>query len=158
MQRAHKLVREYFWPHARAVLRLAGLSERHARAKRALRWIRAKRLKEVSVQDVRVDALGRTVDEADAKVVIDAPGQRLLAAAEGGKFCLTSRPTRPALGSEPSIAGNTRKAGKLYQRLRATTGKRPFRCCWYLRHTTGGSRAKRAAPPEGDALRPRPHP
>ena len=72
MQRAHKLVREYFWPHARAVLRLAGLSERHARAKRALRWIRAKRLKEVSVQDVRVDPLGRTVDEADAKVVIDA--------------------------------------------------------------------------------------
>ena len=70
--RAVKLVKEYFWPHARAALRLAGLSDRHARAKRVLRWIRAKGFKEVSVQDVRLDALGRTVDEAGAKVVIDA--------------------------------------------------------------------------------------
>jgi hypothetical protein len=71
MQRAHKLVREYFWPHARAVLRLAGLSDRHARTKRVLRWVRAKGLEEVSVQNVRLDALGRAVDEASAKIVID---------------------------------------------------------------------------------------
>ena len=72
LARAVKLVKEYFWPHARAALRLAGLFDRHARSKRVLRWIRAKGLEEVSVQNVRLDALGRVVDEAGANVVIDA--------------------------------------------------------------------------------------
>ena len=36
------LVRNYFWPHARACLRLIGLTERHTNARRALLWIRAK--------------------------------------------------------------------------------------------------------------------
>jgi len=71
VRRAIKLVNEYLWPHARAALRLAGLSDRHARARRALRWIRAKRLKDVALQDIRRDALGRAVDEAGAKELID---------------------------------------------------------------------------------------
>ena len=36
------LVRDYFWPHARACLRLIGLTERHTNARRAPLWIRAK--------------------------------------------------------------------------------------------------------------------
>jgi hypothetical protein len=72
VKRAIKLVKEYFWPHARAALRLAGVSDRHAKARRALRWIRANGESEISLQDIRLGALGRTVDEAGAKGVIDS--------------------------------------------------------------------------------------
>src|SRR5262249_31806162 len=40
--------------------------------KQVLRWIRARRPKEISLQNVRMDALGRAVDEAGAKAVVDA--------------------------------------------------------------------------------------
>jgi hypothetical protein len=71
MRRAIKLVREYFWPHARAALRVAGVSDRHARARKVLRWIRAHGLQQISLQDIRRDALGQTVDEAGAKALLD---------------------------------------------------------------------------------------
>ena len=35
------LWRDYFWPHARAALRQMGLSDKHADARRVLRWIKA---------------------------------------------------------------------------------------------------------------------
>jgi hypothetical protein len=38
---AVRLVVDYFWPHARAALRQIGLTERHAKARRVLRWLRA---------------------------------------------------------------------------------------------------------------------
>jgi hypothetical protein len=44
MANATKLMREYFWPHARASLRQIGLTDRHRHLRRALRWIRANRL------------------------------------------------------------------------------------------------------------------
>jgi Protein of unknown function (DUF3987) len=61
---AIRLVREYFWPHARAALRQIGLSERHVNARRALRWIRAHRElgQEISIEDIRRDALGQKLD------------------------------------------------------------------------------------------------
>ena len=59
---AVKLVRDYFWPHARAALRQIGLSERHATSRRILRWIKAKDLYEISIKDIRRDALGSAPD------------------------------------------------------------------------------------------------
>jgi hypothetical protein len=59
---AVRLLTEYFWPHSRATLRQIGLSERHATARRVLRWMRAKGLRAVTVKDVRRDALGAGID------------------------------------------------------------------------------------------------
>src|ERR1043165_519949 len=47
MAAAVRLWVDYFWPHSRAALRQIGLTERHATARRTLRWIEAKRLHEV---------------------------------------------------------------------------------------------------------------
>jgi hypothetical protein len=62
MVAAIKLVRDYFWPHARACLRQIGLTERHANARRVLKWLRAKGRYELSREDVRRDALGQRLD------------------------------------------------------------------------------------------------
>jgi Protein of unknown function (DUF3987) len=69
---AVRLVTHYFWPHARAALRQIGLTERHAQARKVLRWLRAERgpEDEVSLQDVRRTALGQSVDaEATTKLI-----------------------------------------------------------------------------------------
>jgi Protein of unknown function (DUF3987) len=71
IKRAARLVKEYFWPHARAALRLAGLSERHATARRVLRWIKANERKELSLQDIRRDALNQTLDASGTKALLD---------------------------------------------------------------------------------------
>ena len=42
MSSAIRLVRDYFFPHARACLRQIRLTERHANARRVLRWLKAK--------------------------------------------------------------------------------------------------------------------
>ncbi len=62
VQAAIRLVRDYFWPHSRAALRQIGLNERHANARRVLRWIRAHNKKEISLKDVRRDALSQSLD------------------------------------------------------------------------------------------------
>jgi hypothetical protein len=59
---AVELWREYFWPHSRAALRQVGLTDRHRDARRALRWIRGNGKTEVSVKDIRRDALGERLD------------------------------------------------------------------------------------------------
>ena len=69
---AVRLVRDYFWPHARAALRQIGLSERHANARCALRWIWAHRKAEVSREDIRRDALGQRLDAEQTQQLIDA--------------------------------------------------------------------------------------
>ena len=56
------LVREYFWPHARAALRLIGLSEGHAEARRVLLWIKSSGRDSVSLKDIRRDALAHKLD------------------------------------------------------------------------------------------------
>jgi len=60
---AIKVWHEYFWPHARAALRQIGLNERHANARRVLRWIKAHERPEISVKDVRRDALAHCLDK-----------------------------------------------------------------------------------------------
>src|SRR5262249_26563325 len=64
-------VRDYFWPHSRAALRQIGLSERHANARRALRWIRTRGKTEVCVKDVRRDALGQSLDAKETEELLD---------------------------------------------------------------------------------------
>jgi hypothetical protein len=65
------LVHDYFWPHSRASLRQIGLSERHANARRALRWLAAERRAEFSREDIRVHALGRTQDAGQTETLIE---------------------------------------------------------------------------------------
>ena len=62
MDAAIELVRDYFWPHARACLRQIGLTQRHADARRVLRWLKANQRREVSREDVRRDALAQRLD------------------------------------------------------------------------------------------------
>jgi Protein of unknown function (DUF3987) len=69
---AVRLVVDYFWPHARAALGQLGLTERHTKVRRVLRWLRAERgpEDEVSLQDIRRNALGQSVDaEATTKLI-----------------------------------------------------------------------------------------
>src|SRR5262249_21662310 len=69
---AVRLVVDYFWPHAGAALRQLGLTERNTKARRVLRWLRAERgpEDEVSLQDIRRNALGQSLDaEATTKLI-----------------------------------------------------------------------------------------
>jgi len=68
---AIRLWRDYFWIHSRAALRQIGLSDRHANARRVLRWIRNGRRSEVSREDIRRDALGQRLDAEQTQGVID---------------------------------------------------------------------------------------
>jgi hypothetical protein len=72
MTAAIRLVQDYFWPHARAALRQSGLSERHENARRALRWIRAHGHVEVSLKDIRLDALGQKLDAEETANLLAA--------------------------------------------------------------------------------------
>jgi hypothetical protein len=71
MVAAVRLVREYFWPHAQAALRQIGLTERHVNARRVLRWIRARCKTEVSLEDVRRDALGQKLDAEQTATLLE---------------------------------------------------------------------------------------
>ena len=87
---AIRLVREYFWPHARAALRQIGLSEHHTNARRVLRWLQAQRKTEVSREEVRRTALGRGLD-ADATehllaALVRAGWLRLVTTATPGRY------------------------------------------------------------------------
>jgi hypothetical protein len=68
---AIRLVLKYFWPHAQAVLRQIGLTERHADARRILRWLAAKRRTEVSREEIRRNALGRSRDADQTQALLD---------------------------------------------------------------------------------------
>ncbi len=68
---AVRLVLKYFWPHARAALRQIGLTERHADARRILRWLRGNRCTEVSREDIRRNALGRSRDAEQTQHSLD---------------------------------------------------------------------------------------
>jgi hypothetical protein len=69
---AVRLWSEYWWPHARAVLRLIGLTDRHSKARRVLQWIRANRKPDaqISVMDMRRSALSDRVDEEQTKTLM----------------------------------------------------------------------------------------
>jgi hypothetical protein len=71
MADAIRLMREYFWPHARAALRQIGLTDRHMHMRRTLRWIRVHRMESVSVKDVRREALGGSLDADQTLELLD---------------------------------------------------------------------------------------
>jgi hypothetical protein len=68
---ATRLMKEYFWPHARAALRQIGLTDRHRNARRALRWIAAGGKYEVSREDIRRDALGQSLDAEQVQELLE---------------------------------------------------------------------------------------
>jgi hypothetical protein len=61
----------YFWPHARAALRQVGINEQHADARRVLKWAEANRKAELSVMDVRRDALKQQLDADKTEALLD---------------------------------------------------------------------------------------
>jgi Protein of unknown function (DUF3987) len=71
VQAAIRLIRDYFWPHARASLRQIGLSKRHGNARRVLRWIKANGRDEVSREEVRREALGQSLDADQTQHLLD---------------------------------------------------------------------------------------
>jgi Protein of unknown function (DUF3987) len=71
LQDAVRLVKDYFWPHSRAALRQIGLTDRHADARRVLKWAIANRKTELSVKDVRRVALSQSVDAKGAETILD---------------------------------------------------------------------------------------
>ncbi len=71
MMDAVTLIRDYFWPHARAALRQIGLTDRHRLIRRALRWIRANDRREISLKDLRREALGESVDTEQTRDLVE---------------------------------------------------------------------------------------
>jgi hypothetical protein len=71
VEAAVRLVRDYFWLHARACLRQIGLSDRHQDARRVLRWIAANRKTEVGREELRRDALGQKLDAAATDALLE---------------------------------------------------------------------------------------
>ena len=86
---AVRLWRDYFWPHSRAALRQIGLTEKHTNARRALCWIRTKQKPEVSLLDIRQDALGRRIDAEQTRGLLDGLARagwlRLVTTKTGGR-------------------------------------------------------------------------
>jgi hypothetical protein len=71
MTAAVRLWCEFFWPHARAALRQIGLDDRHKNARRVLRWLKANHSTEISVKDIRRDALAQSLDAKDTEKLLD---------------------------------------------------------------------------------------
>jgi hypothetical protein len=71
VEAAVRLWRDYFWPHSRAALRQIGLTEKHTNARRAVCWIRKSRKPEVSLLDIRREALGRRLDAEQTRSLLD---------------------------------------------------------------------------------------
>jgi hypothetical protein len=71
VEAAVQLWREYFWSHSRAALRQIGLSEKHTNGRRALCWIQTNRKVEVSLLDIRREALGRRLDAEQTRSLLD---------------------------------------------------------------------------------------
>jgi Protein of unknown function (DUF3987) len=71
MADAARLVRQYFWPHARAALRQIGLTDRHRHIRHALKWVKANDRHEISLKDIRRDALGASIDMEQTRDLID---------------------------------------------------------------------------------------
>jgi hypothetical protein len=67
---AAHLVRDYFWPHARAVLRQIGLTQRLSDARRVLRWITSHGRTEVGREEVRREALAQRLNADETEAVI----------------------------------------------------------------------------------------
>jgi hypothetical protein len=94
---AARLACEYFC----AALRQIGLSERHANLRRALRWIKATGRTEVSIKDIRRDAMAGSLDAEATLNLVD----RLARIRAGFLLHLQSRPVRRA-GNQSAAGGS----------------------------------------------------
>jgi hypothetical protein len=66
------LVRDYFWPHARAALRQVGLTDRHRHMRRVLRWLKIHHDgRPISLKDIRREALGGSLDAEQTEDLLD---------------------------------------------------------------------------------------
>src|SRR5262249_39178678 len=71
VEAAVRLWREYFWPHSQAALRQIGLTEKHTNTRRVLCWIRTNQKAEVSLLDIRREALRRQLEADQTRTVLD---------------------------------------------------------------------------------------
>ena len=71
MVAAIRLLREYFWPHARAALGQIGVTDRHRHLRRALRWIKANSRTEVTLKDIRREAFGGALDAGQTRDLLN---------------------------------------------------------------------------------------
>jgi hypothetical protein len=72
IEAAVRLWHDYFWPHSRAAVRQIGLTDRHAEARRVLRWIRAGGWDTVSREDIRRDALSQRFDANETSILLES--------------------------------------------------------------------------------------
>jgi hypothetical protein len=70
IERAVRLWSAYFRPHAAALFHRLVPSESERRARRVVRWLRQSGLSEVSREQVRMEALHRSVSAADAEQIL----------------------------------------------------------------------------------------
>ncbi|HEX2887315.1 DUF3987 domain-containing protein [Vineibacter terrae] len=69
---AARLWRDYLWPHAQATFRIAGAGgEGESRQRQVLRWLAARRLSEVSRENIRREALSQALDAAGTQRLIE---------------------------------------------------------------------------------------
>ena len=66
------LWRDYFHPHSRAALRQIGLTDQQADARRVLRWIKREGLTEVSVKDIRREALKQKLNAEQTEALLNS--------------------------------------------------------------------------------------
>jgi hypothetical protein len=73
VEAAIRIWRDYFWPHSRAALCQLGITKRHATHRRVLKWIRASKSaeKNISVKEVRREALGQSLDAKQTEAVLE---------------------------------------------------------------------------------------
>jgi Protein of unknown function (DUF3987)/Bifunctional DNA primase/polymerase, N-terminal len=71
VEAAVQLWREYFWPHSQAALRQIGLTEKHTNTRRVLCWIRTNQKTEISLLEIRREALGRRLDAEQTRTLLD---------------------------------------------------------------------------------------
>jgi hypothetical protein len=134
MVAATRLMREYFWPHARAALRQIGLTDRHRGLRRVLRWIAANNRAAVSLKDIRREALGGALDAEQTRDLLD----RAVAAG-----WLRLEKTEPAVG-QGNDGGRIQKYSRLQklQELQKVSSHLMFRAflqfLQFLQFTKGG--------------------
>jgi hypothetical protein len=68
---AVELWRDYLWPHSRAALRQIRATRKRSTERRVLLWIKKHRKTEISIKDVRRDALAHAIDAAETERLLD---------------------------------------------------------------------------------------
>ena len=64
--------RDYFWPHSKAALRQIGLESKSLRCMRALRWLKANQRDDISLKDIRREALSQRLNAKQTEAVIES--------------------------------------------------------------------------------------